>query len=63
MRICMRKRKMGNAALASSIKKRALLAESRQCAVSENPPAAIYTSTTRLIFLVYRELARFQEKI
>ncbi len=35
--ICIRNKKIGNAARASTIKKRALRAESRQCAVSANP--------------------------
>lgn len=46
IRICIRKRKIGNAALASTMKKRAFLAESRQCDVSENPPAAIENPQT-----------------
>lgn len=42
--ICIRNKKIGKAALASIIKKRAARAESRQCAVVENPPAAIASS-------------------
>lgn len=37
--MCIRNKNIGNAALASTTKNRALLAESRQWLVAENPPA------------------------
>lgn len=47
IRICIKKRKIGKAALASTTKKRALRAESRQWAVAEKF-SAMLTSVQRL---------------
>lgn len=54
-RMCIKKRKIGNAALASTIKKRALRAESRQCAVGGKPPAMV---NRRLIYSTVLEVYR-----
>ena len=46
--ICINKRKIGNAARESTIKKRGLLAESRQCALDGNEPAIIPTPILKM---------------
>lgn len=54
--ICIRNKKMGNAARASTIKKRALRAESLQCAVSANP--AIF-KPQKIILLSKKYIPKF----
>ena len=53
IRICIKKIKTGNAALASTIKNRVVRAESRQLAVAENPPAAILTPNFDCLIIIF----------